>query len=566
MNPTNTGRLPAKALDMMDWQWSQYEAHFKELSSRQLSPANINAFMADWSRLHELADEVGSRLYVAKDVNTADKDAETRFLAFVENVAPKLQEAEQALKSKLLESKLVPANFELPLKKMQTEAALYRDENLPLFVEQTKTGTEYAKIVGSQTVQWEGKEVTVSQLAPVFQDTDRQRREQAWRAATDRRLADRAALNELWVKLLDIRLKIAENAGYDDYRSYRWLDMLRFDYTPENCKTFHRAIEKVVVPAAARILERRRQRLGLDKLRPWDTEVDTSGRPALTPFATTPEFTAGVERILTKVDAGLGDHFKLMVKENLLDLENRKNKAPGGYCTGFEAARRPFIFMNSVGIHQDVMTLVHESGHACHSFESFALPYFQQRGVNLEFAEVASMGMELLAAPYFERSQGGFYSAEDARRVMVDNLEKNVLFWPYMAVVDGFQHWVYENAAKAKDPVNCDRTWTELWQRFMPVTDWSGFEAALETGWHRKLHIYEVPFYYVEYGLAQLGASQVWANALKDQASAVAAYKRSLALGGTKSLPELYAAAGARFAFDAGTLGTIIELIESKIG
>ena len=367
------------------------------------------------------------------------------------------------------------------------------------------------------------------------------------------------------MKLLNIRLKIAKNAGYDDYRSYRWQDMLRFDYTPENCKTFHRAIEKVVVPAAARILERRRQKLGLDKLRPWDAEVDTSGRPALKPFATTPEFTAGVERILTKVDAGLGDHFKLMVKENLLDLENRKNKAPGGYCTGFEAARRPFIFMNSVGIHQDVMTLVHESGHACHSFESYVLPYFQQRAVNLEFAEVASMGMELLAAPYFERAQGGFYSAEDAKRVMVDNLEKNVLFWPYMAVVDGFQHWVYENAGKAKDPANCDKAWTELWQRFMPVTDWTGFDAALETGWHRKLHIYEVPFYYVEYGLAQLGATQVWANALKDQASAVAAYKRSLALGGTKSLPELYAAAGARFAFDAGTLGTIIELIESKI-
>lgn len=557
--------LPKTALAMMDWTWPQYEEHYQELTQRSLTAANVEKFLADWSRLHELADEVGSRLYVAKDKNTADQEAEARFVRFVEDIHPRLLEAEQKLKAKLLESKLVPPNFGLPLRRMQAEAELYRDENLPLLVEQTKTATEYAKIVGSQTVEWDGKEVTLSQLVRVGQETDRARREAAWRLGMERRLQDRQKLNELWARLLQLRLQIAKNAGFADYRSYRWQDMQRFDYTPENCRTFHRAIEEVVVPAAARILERRRQRLGLAVLRPWDTEVDPLGREPLKPFSDVEEFKAGVHRIVTRVAPKLGEYFAIMVKEDLLDLENRKNKAPGGYCTGFEAARRPFIFMNAVGIHQDVMTLVHESGHAVHAFESFVLPYFQQRAHNLEFAEVASMGMELLAAPYFARDEGGFYSAADAERALVENLEKNVLFWPYMAVVDSFQHWVYENPNEAMVAANCDRVWTELWRRFMPVTDWTGFETEMATGWHRKLHIFEAPFYYVEYGLAQLGALQVWANALRDQPGAVEAYRRALRLGCTKSLPELYATAGAKFAFDADTLRGIVALIEPRL-
>jgi oligoendopeptidase F len=558
--------LPKTTQEMTGWAWDRYETWFGELAGRGLTPANVDRFMADWSELHELCDEVGSRLCVAKDADTADKDAEARFVAFVENVQPKLQEAEQGLKSKLLAARLAPANFDLPLRRMQTEAQLYRDENLPLFVQQTKAATEYAKVVGSQTVQWDGREVTLSQLAPVGQETDRARREQAWKLGMERRLRDRQALNDLWARLLGLRLQIARNAGFGDYRSYRWLDMQRFDYTPDNCRTFHRAIEEVVVPAAARILERRRQKLGLACLRPWDTEVDALGRQPLKPFGKVDEFRAGVGRMLTMVAPKLGEYFETMVREELLDLENRKNKAPGGYCTGFDAARRPFIFMNAVGIHQDVMTLVHEAGHAVHCFESFVLPYFQQRAVNLEFAEVASMGMELLAAPYFEQSQGGFYTADEAKRALVDNLEKSVLFWPYMAVVDAFQHWVYENPTEAADAGNCDKTWAALYRRFMPVTDWTGLEAELETGWHRKLHIFEVPFYYVEYGLAQLGAMQVWANALRDRTAAVEAYRRSLRLGGTRSLPGLYGAAGAKFAFDAGTLKGIIGLVESRLG
>jgi len=254
-----------------------------------------------------------------------------------------------------------------------------------------------------------------------------------------------------------------------------------------------------------------------------------------------------------------------MRQEGLLDLENRKNKAPGGYCTDYMAVRRPFIFMNAVKLHEDVQTLLHEGGHAFHCFEIARLPYIQQMSVGLEFAEVASMSMELLASPYLTADRGGFYTANDAARAIVEHLEFNITFWPYMAVVDGFQHWVYENPQAALDPARCDAQWAVLWKRFVPGVDYSGLEQEELTGWQRKLHIHQIPFYYVEYGLAQLGATQVWANALKDQAQAVASYRRALALGGTVTLPALYATAGAHFAFDADTLRAAVQLTEEQI-
>jgi oligoendopeptidase F len=341
--------------------------------------------------------------------------------------------------------------------------------------------------------------------------------------------------------------------------------LLRFDYTPDDCKRFHQAIEQVVVPAALRIYEKRRLKLGVDRLRPWDLDVDPLGRPPLKPFETVTELKEKTAAIFHRVDPQLGDYFDIMRRENLLDLDNRKNKAPGGYCTDFPVARRPFIFVNSVGRHDDVQTMLHEGGHAFHFFECYRLPYFQQLYAPIEFMEVASMGMELLASPYLNRQDGGFYSAGEVARARIEHLEGIIHFWPYMAVVDAFQHWVYENPQAAADPANCDACWDELWQRFMPGVDWSSLEQERVTGWHRKLHIHEVPFYYVEYGLAQLGAVQVWSKALSDQAGAVASYLRALALGNTVTLPELFATAGARFAFDERTISEAVSLIERTI-
>jgi len=550
---------------MLGWTWAQFEPYYAELAGRTLSAANVEQFLSDWTCFHDRLDEVGTRLAIAKDVNTADKDAEAKFNRFLEDIYPKSAEAEQKLKAKVLASGLRPVAFERPLLRMQADAAIFREANLPLHVEVEKLCTEYSKVTGSQTVEWEGKEVTVTQLRPVLMETDRARREKAWRLTAERQLKDRAALNGLWQKLLKLRLQMAANAGFSDYRAYRWQEMNRFDYTPENCEQFQQAIEAAVVPAASRIYARRAKKLGLATLKPWDQDVDPQGRSPLAPFATDEEFRAGVLSILKRVNPEVGVYFRKMMDGGTLDLMNRKDKAPGGYCASYDTAKLPFIFMNAVGLHGDVMTLVHESGHATHNFQALHLPWFQQRHAGLEFAEVASMGMELLAAPYFAKSQGGFYSEADASRALVENLEKDVQFWPYMAVVDGFQHWVYENPQAAMEPANCDRQWTALWNRLMPGVDWTGFEDVVATGWHRKLHIFQVPFYYVEYGLAQLGATQVWANALKDQQAAVGAYLKALALGGTKSLPELYAAAGAKFAFDAGTLGNIITLIEEKL-
>jgi len=547
------------------WDWPRFAPYFDNLRDRPLDAASVESWLADWTALSELLHELHARLYVATTVDTTDSAAQQRFHAFLEHVIEPAQAADQQLKLKLLASGLEPAGFEIALRNMRAEAALFREENLPLFTQEQKLNNEYNQIIGAQTVEWDGEERTLPQLQPVYQELDRSRRERAWRLAAARQLADRAALNALWQKLLPLRRQMAANAGYDSYRAFRWQQFNRFDYTPEDCLAFHAAIEAAVVPAARRIYARRQARLGVDTLRPWDLDVDPLGRKPLRPFQRVADLESRTEAIFRRVDPQLGEHFATMRRESLLDLDNRKGKAPGGYQIDFNQAKRPFIFMNAVGIHDDVQTLLHEGGHAFHCFESAALPYIQQREFSAEIAEVASMSMELLAAPYLTEQSGGFYSPADAARARGEHLEGMIRFWPYMAVVDAFQHWVYTNPDDAMNPANCDATWASLWDRFMQGIDYSGLEDEKATGWQRKLHIFQIPFYYVDYGLAQLGAVQVWRNALADQAGAVAAYRRALALGGTRPLPELFAAAGAKFAFDTATVREAVELIERTL-
>ncbi len=557
--------LPKDASGMVDWSWADFAAVYEALQSQSLTGDTVVEFLTDWTRLDELVDETYTRLHIATTVNTADKEAEARHHRFLDEIYPKAEESDQKLKEKLLALGVVPKGFEIPFRKMRTDAELFREANLPLKTQEQKLDMEYAKIIGAQTVQWEGKEVTITQMRPIYQETDRALREKAWHVSAERQLQDCRALEDLWVQLLQVRKQIASNAGFGDYRSYRWMDLHRYDYSPDDCKAFHRAIEETVVPAAQRICEKRRELLGLDALRPWDLEVDTLGRAPLKPFATVSELQDGVLSIFRQVDPALGSYFQTMVSDGLLDLDNRKNKAPGGYCTDYAALKRPFIFMNAVGIHDDVQTLLHESGHAFHNFEMSRLPYYHQRSVGMEFAEVASMAMELLASAHLPVSEGGFYEPNDAARALEQHLEWCILFWPYMASVDAFQHWVYEHPQDAEDPSTCNEQWAGISNRFVSWIDWTGLEDVLKTGWQRKLHIFEVPFYYVEYGLAQLGAGQVWANSLEDRPAAVKSYRDALALGGTVSIPDLFSAAGARFAFDAGTLKSLVDLMEGKI-
>src|SRR4030042_5331652 len=287
-----------------------------------------------------------------------------------------------------------------------------------------------------------------------------------------RKLADRENLNQMWVRMLELRYRIAASAGFKDYRLYRWKELLRFDYTPEDCTQFQRAIERVVVPARSRIYEKRKKQLGLAPLRPWDLYVDPLGRDPLKPYQTIAELEDKVSAIFHKIDPELGKYFEIMRSQGLLDLENRKGKAPGAYCNNYDMVRLPFIFENAVGLHTDVATLLHEGGHAFHVFEEAHLPYYQQLQVGMEFGEVASMAMEFLSSPYLVASDGGFYSEKDAARARIEHLEESLLFWPYMAVVDGFQHWAYTNQVAALNPDNCDRMWSELWERYMIGVDW----------------------------------------------------------------------------------------------
>jgi oligoendopeptidase F len=560
--------LAARLAEFHTWSWEQIKPYADDLLERPLTAANVEQWLLDWTTLGNLIDEVYSRRSVATTLDTTDEAAVQAFHSYLAEVIEPAQMMDNQLNEKLLASGLEPKGFDIQLRNMRADAAIFREANVPLFTELQKIGTEYDQVVGAQTVMWEGEEKTLTQMKPFLQSDDRALRERVWRAINDRRLADRDALNAIWGRLLGLRLKIAANADQPTFRDYQWQAFKRFDYTPQDCETFHRAIEAVVVPAATRVYERQRQMLGVQTLRPWDLDRDDvypPSRPPLHPFTDVADLDAKAEAIIQHVDPALGAYMGRMRRENLLDLANRKGKAPGGYQTYFPASRQPFIFMNAVGLHDDVQTMLHEAGHAFHAYEMQGLPYAQQTEITSEIAEVASMSMELLAAPYLEQKYGGYYSEADAAHARIEHLEKMLMFWPFMAVVDAFQHWVYTHPVEAADTARCDATWDDLWRRFIPGVDWSGLDDARVTGWHRKLHIFQIPFYYVDYGLAQVGAVQVWRNSLTDAPRAIQQYRQALSLGVTRPLPALFAAAGARFAFDEATMRDLVNLIEGTI-
>jgi len=556
-----SGNLPSSAEEVFDWKWSQAEPYYSELSSRPLGTSAVPGWLTDWTRVSSLIGEAIEKLHVATTLDTADKDLERRYHAFLEEMLPPLEAAEQRLRQRLLESGFETESLRIPLRGLRADAELYREENIPLLVEEQKLDSEYARIDGAQTVVWNGEEKTLQQMQPLYQETDRSIRESAWHLVAERQLQDRQAIGDLWVRFLDLRLQISRNAGFSNYRDYRWKALHRFDYTPEDCRRFRDAIESEVVPAAAALYEARRKMLRLDRLRPWDLSVDPMLRPPLRPYSGAEALESGVESVFKALDPALAEAFSSMRRRGSLDLESRKGKAPGGYCTFFPVEKKPFIFMNGVGLHDDVQTLLHESGHAFHFMETARWPWTLQWNVGVEFAEVASMAMELLALPFLPSERGGFYRAEDAERALVEHLESVITLWPYIAVVDAFQHWVYDNPEQARVLESCDTEWERLWKRFMPGIDYSGFEETLRTGWQRKLHIHQIPFYYIEYGMAQLASVQIWKNSLEDQNRALASYRKGLSLGGTASLPDLYAAAGARFCFDRPAVREAVDLV-----
>ena len=564
--------LPGNSTDFMDWDWEQIKPFSDELLSRELTKNTISEWLEDWSQLTSLIMECFHRLEIRTTTHTNDERNTRAYQAYAENLIPRARLFEQQLTQKLLESGLEPENFSIPLRKMRTDAKIFREENLPLKTEIEKVLVHLQEIDAARLYPWGGEQLNERQVLDKLTESDRAVRERAWRLITSGITKDREKITEIWGQLLDLRIHIARNAGFDDYRAFRWQELGRFDYTPEDCRSFHHAIEEVVVPAYSRLSEKRKISLGVERLRVWDNhwfyKPDPSGLDPIRPYKTIPELNQKMEGVFSKVDPQFGKYYRLMVDEKLLDLETRKNKAPGGYMEELPASKRPFIFVNGTNSTDDINTLLHEGGHAFHTFECLKWPSHHQASINnvpIEFVEVPSMAMEFLAVPYLGSDQGGFYTPVEAARALIGNLETSLGFWPYMAVVDAFQHWVYENPVEAHDLEQCNQTWSKIHRRFLPHLDWSGIEDSLEFVWVMQGHIFHDPFYYVEYGLALLGAAQVWANARVDQKKAVQDYRKALALGNTASLSELFLTAGAHFAFDVKAVKGAVDLIEGAI-
>jgi oligoendopeptidase F len=548
-----------------DAAWEQVLPYYEDLASRPLDRGNVEEWLADWSRFESLLSEAGALANFEYSCDTTDPVRESAQLRFGTQVAPKAHEQRVRLERRLIELGYVRPGLETVVERFRNQMQLFSEANVPLFAELSSLGTRWSKVNGALTVEWDGEEKTPAQLLPFLLSADRNERERAFRLRAKPYIEQRSVMAEIFDRMLELRTRVAKNAGFENYRDFAHLEKNRFDYTPADCLEFHLAVETAVLPAAERILERRRLRMGLDRLRPWDTEVDPDGRPPLKPFDDVDAFIDRAAGVFAHVDPKFRGYFRRMAEARLLDLDNRKGKAPGGYCQTLAFSKIPLIFMNAVGIDSDLVTLLHESGHAFHSFEASALPILFQRHPGSEMAEVASMSMELLASPFIDEANGGYYTADEARRSRTELLEGIILFFSHCASVDAFQQWVYVDEG-GRDVAERDAKWLELRRRFEGNTvDWSGLDPERVARWYQQPHFFAAPFYYIEYGIAQLGALQIWRNSLSDRRDAVRRYREALALGATRPMPELFKAAGARMIFDSAGMKELIDLVEEEL-
>lgn len=545
--------------------WAQVEPLFSGLLGRHPSSVQeLEQWLADYSELCAALAEEANQRYIAMTTQTDDPVREASYQHFIEEIMPRFKPLMQAAQKAYLGNpshEFLPAQRYAVLdQKSANSVALFRDENVPLETQDELLAKDYHKLMGAMTVTVNGAEVTLQQAAKFLEQPDRNLRQQVWERMAARRLKDKEALEQTYDRLVALRTEMAAHAGFANYRDYAFRQRERFDYTAEDCFRFHDGVERAVMPLARKIRGRRQQLLKLDGLRPWDLSVDPLNRAPLAPFSTTAEFVQGIQKIFARVHASFGEQFQFMADQRLLDLENRKGKAPGGYQTSLEERRLPFIFMNAVGRDQDLRTLVHEGGHAFHALAAREEPLVDYRHAPIEFCEVASMGMELLALPHL----GEFYtSPEDYRRACHARLEDLVLLLPAIALGDAFQHWVYTHPAHTHEERAGE--WVDLANRFTAAVDWSGYDEERAFQWHAILHFFVTPFYYIDYGIAQLGALQVWLRSRTNYHEAVESYWNALTFGGSRPLPELFAAAGARFQFDYEILKPLMDAVEEDL-
>ena len=543
--------------------WADVAPYYEALAAAPLTVDLVERWLGEWSRLEELIGEAAALAAIAYSCDTDNPTKEAAHLRFAADIAPKQDEQQVRLGRRLLDLGWDRADLGTMLRRLRTDAKIFREENVPLFAELEELETNYDKITGGLTVEWEGERRTIPQLQPFLKSRDRDVRERAFRLIADPYLAEQSRLADLFDTAYDRRQRIAVNSGFANYRDYVFTSKYRFDYTSDDCLRFHDAVEETVVPAVRRLIEYRRTRLSLDVVRPWDLSVDPDRAEPLVPFADVNELVDRGQGIFDRVDPELGGFFREMAAEGMLDLASRPGKAPGGYCMTLPFRGRPFVFMNAAGVPEDVSTLVHEAGHCFHGVLAHRLPFIWQRSTGMEAAELASMTMELLASPFLARPIG-YYDPADVRDAWVDHLEDVLTSLAHIASVDAFQHWIY-SSGDGGDRNARDAAWLRIRSRFETAVDWTGLESQRIARWYRQSHIFTAPFYYIEYGIAQLGALQIWRDSLADHAAAVTRYKAALAIGGTRPLPQIYAAAGAALVFDAPRMGELVTLVEERI-
>jgi oligoendopeptidase F len=546
--------------------WEQIAPLFDQLEDRvnaRKEAAELEAWLLDWSELSAALDEESAKRYIAMTCHTDSAEAEAAYLQFVEQIEPRLKPRQFKLTELYVKhparSRLPQDRYKVFDRDAQLHVELFRSENVPLETEEAKLSQQYQKISGSLTVQFRGEEKTLVQMGRYLEETDRNLRQESWEIVAKRRLQEAEKFDEIFDELIELRQQIGRNAGFNNYRDYAFRKMGRFDYTAADCERFHSAVETEVVPVVRELQEQRRTQLGLATLRPWDLSVDPLNRGPLHPFEKVDQLVTRTQKIFAKLDPELSTGFQKMQEWKLLDLANRKGKAPGGYQSALPEARAPFIFMNAIGIQRDVETILHEAGHAFHSLATRDEDLYAYRGAPIEFCEVASMSMELLGNDFLEE----FYAEPDANRARKTHLEGIITILPWIATVDAFQHWIYTHPGHSRS--EREAAWIGLMNRFGGSVDWSGYEPARGRLWQRQLHIFIHAFYYIEYGIAQLGALQVWSNSRRDKNRAVLDYKNALRLGGSRTLPELFAAAGCKFDFSRATVAPLVGLVRREL-
>ena len=546
-------------------EWSILEPYFKELVDRPIdSMDSLTKWMKDMSEVEAVVSEDACWRQIKMTCDTADKTLEESFNFFYMEIQPKMQPYADMLNHKLIENPLTKEldqqQYFTYLRNVKKSIDLFREENIPLQAELSVMQQQFGQIAGAMSIEVNGREYTLQQASKFLEDHDRNLREEVYRKINERRLQDKVKLDDLYTTLIQKRHQVALNAGYENYRDYRFAELGRFDYTKEDCFNFHAAVKEHVVPLVEKIYAKKKKKLGLDTLRPWDTEAEPVGTEPLHPFNTGEELTEKTIACFEALNPFFADCLRKMKELGHLDLESRKGKAPGGYNCPLAESGAPFIFMNAAGQMHDVTTMVHEGGHAVHSFLAHPLELSAFKEYPMEIAEVASMAMELFSMDYW---QVFFDNNADLNRAKEHQLERTITIFPWIATIDKFQHWIYENPYHSVE----ERTevWSQILQEFSSgAVDHSGLEEFRKTAWQRQLHLYEVPFYYIEYGIAQLGAIGLWKQFKRNKEQALMNYMNALSLGGTQTLPGLYEAAGLNFNLSPAYIQSLMEFVNEE--